>query len=42
MARPVDSPLPGSARDEEVEADLELARLDDLEAALEDLAGVRR
>ena len=41
MARPVDSPLPGSTRDDEVEADMELARLDDLEAALEDLAGAR-
>ena len=31
-SRPADSPLPGSARDDEVEADLELATLDDLEA----------
>jgi HAD superfamily hydrolase (TIGR01509 family) len=33
-SRPTDSPLPGSARDVEVEVDLELATLDDLEAGL--------
>jgi FMN phosphatase YigB (HAD superfamily) len=32
--RPVDSPLPGSERDDTVRADLELASLDDLEAGL--------
>ena len=36
-SRPADSPLPGSMRDGTVEADLELATLDDLEAALETL-----
>ena len=36
-ARPDDSPLPGSARDDEVVADLELAALDELEAGLERL-----
>ncbi len=35
MARPEDSPLPGSARDGEAEPDLELERLEELEAALE-------
>jgi len=33
-ARPVDSPLPASVRDGEVEPDLEIAGLDELEAAL--------
>ena len=33
-SRPADSPLPGSARDDETEVDLELATLDDLEAGL--------
>lgn len=33
-ARPADSPLPESVRDNEVEADLEIAALDELEAAL--------
>ena len=37
-ARPDDSPLPGSVRDETVVADLELQTLDDLEAALASLA----
>jgi putative hydrolase of the HAD superfamily len=37
-SRPEDSPLPGSARDDAVEADLELASLDELEAALASLA----
>lgn len=37
-SRPEDSPLPGSARDDEVEADLELAALGDLEAGLASLA----
>jgi HAD superfamily hydrolase (TIGR01509 family) len=37
-ARPDDSPLPGSVRDETVLADLELATLDELEAALATLA----
>lgn len=37
-ARPDNSPLPGSARDEAVVADLELQTLDDLEAALATLA----
>jgi FMN phosphatase YigB (HAD superfamily) len=36
-ARPEDSPLPGSERDATVQADLELARLEDLEAALDAL-----
>jgi HAD superfamily hydrolase (TIGR01509 family) len=36
-SRPADSPLPGSARDDETEVDLELATLDDLEAGLERL-----
>jgi HAD superfamily hydrolase (TIGR01509 family) len=36
--RPHDSPLPGSERDDSVSPDLELDRLGDLEAALEDLA----
>jgi FMN phosphatase YigB (HAD superfamily) len=36
-SRPVDSPLPGSARDDETEVDLELTTLDDLEAGLEHL-----
>jgi HAD superfamily hydrolase (TIGR01509 family) len=34
-ARPADSPLPGSVRDNEVEPDLEIAALDELEGALE-------
>jgi FMN phosphatase YigB (HAD superfamily) len=34
-ARPADSPLPGSARDDTVHADLELVRLEDLESALD-------
>jgi FMN phosphatase YigB (HAD superfamily) len=38
-ARPADSPLPGSVRDAAVVADLEIATLDELEAAL---AGRRR
>lgn len=33
-SRPADSPLPGSARDDETEVDLELATLDELEAGL--------
>jgi putative hydrolase of the HAD superfamily len=37
-ARPNDSPLPGSVRDETVVADLELAALDELETALATLA----
>jgi HAD superfamily hydrolase (TIGR01509 family) len=37
-ARPDDSPLPGSVRDETVVPDLELAALDELEAALATLA----
>jgi HAD superfamily hydrolase (TIGR01509 family) len=37
-ARPDDSPLPGSVRDETVVADLELDTLDELEAALATLA----
>ena len=35
--RPHDSPLPGSVRDTSVVADVELARLTDLEAAIETL-----
>lgn len=34
-SRPADSPLPGSARDGDAEPDLELDRLEDLEAALD-------
>ena len=41
-ARPDDSPLPGSARDAEVDADLELERLEDLEPALDRMAAARR
>jgi len=37
-SRPDDSPLPGSARDATVEPDLELGRLEDLEAGLARLA----
>jgi hypothetical protein len=37
-ARPHDSPLPGSERDDAVTPDLELAGLDDLAAGLERLA----
>jgi HAD superfamily hydrolase (TIGR01509 family) len=33
-ARPADSPLPGSVRDREVEPDIEIATLEELEAAL--------
>jgi putative hydrolase of the HAD superfamily len=33
-ARPHDSPLPGSSRDDEVEPDLELATLEELEPGL--------
>ena len=36
--RPADSPLPGSERDGTAVADLEIDRLGDLEAALEELA----
>jgi FMN phosphatase YigB (HAD superfamily) len=36
--RPADSPLPGSVRDDAVTADLELARLEELEAGLARLA----
>ena len=36
-SRPEDSPLPGSARDGQVEADLDLASLEELEAGLESL-----
>ena len=38
-ARPLDSPLPGSPRDARVVADIELARLGDLDAAVARLAG---
>jgi len=37
-SRPEDSPLPGSARDDTVTADVEIARLADLEAELDRLA----
>ncbi len=39
VARPEDSPLPSSERDEAVEADLELRSLDGLEPALERVGG---
>jgi len=39
-ARPADSPLPGSARDEEVTADMELVTLGDLEPGLAALAAL--
>jgi len=41
-SRPEDSPLPGSERDESVQPDVELARLEDLEPALDVMAGTPR
>jgi len=41
-SRPEDSPLPGSQRDESVRADVELARLEELEPALDAMAGRSR
>lgn len=40
-ARPDDSPLPGSERDDSVQPDVELDRLEDLEAALDVMRGAR-